>query len=137
MSVSRRVFLERTFLGVAAIAVATTVPAVVLKASEQVSVRGILANIEEDVCGLLKHHLFELNDETTRVAAATTVSGYLQALRAQGSIRDYVVVCDASNNPPSVVDAHEFHLTAWVRLTKSLNVPLKYSVYPYRELATT
>lgn len=70
---------------------------------------------------LAKRFLFELNDATTRELFVNTVTPILDRVQADRGITDYTIVCDESNNPPSVVDANEFVADIQVKPTKSIN----------------
>ncbi|RYD83838.1 MAG: hypothetical protein EOP84_07140 [Verrucomicrobiaceae bacterium] len=51
--------------------------------------------------------LGEFNDQITRNTVERSIVSYLKSLRSNKTIYDYQVVCDQTNNPPSVIDQHE------------------------------
>lgn len=54
--------------------------------------------------------LFEPNDAITRNQAAAVVSNALNDLISKRGIYDYVVVCDTSNNTPSIIQQNQLYI---------------------------
>ena len=65
--------------------------------------------------------LFELNDENSQRVFTKQVEGYLEEIRIRGAITDFVVVCDATNNVPEIVDSNVFVADIYIAPTKSPN----------------
>jgi hypothetical protein len=65
--------------------------------------------------------LFEQNDETTRARFRLAADGILRNVLAQRGILDYKVICDASNNPPELIQAKVFVADILVKPTTSIN----------------
>jgi hypothetical protein len=65
--------------------------------------------------------LFELNDDTTRSLFKNAANGFLQLIKDGRGLYDFKVVCDASNNPGSVVDANQFVADLFIKPVKSIN----------------
>ena len=59
--------------------------------------------IDDDIDNLLMLQVGEWNDKHTRTNVCHSIAKYLRA----HAIQDYVVTCDDSNNPPSVVDKNK------------------------------
>jgi hypothetical protein len=53
---------------------------------------------------------FQSNDDLTRMSVRSFLEGLMQGLMNNRHISDFKVVCDASNNPPSVVDRGELRV---------------------------
>lgn len=75
-----------------------------LSAFNNLHVRDLLITIEETIEDILENFLFEFNDSTTRLQIKTIVETYLDNVRTQGGIYDFVCVMDETNNPPEVID---------------------------------
>lgn len=65
--------------------------------------------------------LFEQNDEITRNLFINAVTPLLQSIVGERGITDFRVICDASNNPSSIIEANEFVADVFVKPTKSIN----------------
>ena len=65
--------------------------------------------------------LFEFNDEITRANFVNIVEPYLRDVQAKRGLVDFRVICDESNNTPSVVDNNEFRADIFLKPTKSIN----------------
>ena len=49
------------------------------------------------------------------------VEPFLRDVKGGGGIQDFKVVCDASNNPASVVDRNEFRGDIFIKPSRSIN----------------
>lgn len=67
-------------------------------------VRDLLISIEEAVEELLSNYLFDFNNPATRLEIKTRVESYLNSVKSNDGIYDYVVIMDETNNPPEVID---------------------------------
>lgn len=67
-------------------------------------VRDLLITIEETIEDILGHFLFEFNDSSTRLQIKTMVDSYLDNVRTQGGIYDYICIMDETNNTPDIID---------------------------------
>ena len=65
--------------------------------------------------------LFEFNDEITRANFVNIVEPYLRDVQAKRGLIDFRVICDESNNTPSIVDNNEFRADIFLKPTKSIN----------------
>ena len=65
--------------------------------------------------------LFEVNDEITRSLFANAANGFLGQIQDGRGLYGYKVVCDASNNPASIIDSNTFVADVFIKPTKSIN----------------
>ena len=71
--------------------------------------------------GISDNHYLKFNDDFTRAQFVSIVEPFLRDIQARGGITDFQVVCDGSNNPPSVVDANQFVGAIYVKPARSIN----------------
>ena len=90
-------------------------------AFSRINVRRLFMIIEKAIARAAKASLFEFNDEFTRSQFVSLVDPYLRAVQAGRGIYDYRVVCNASNNPPDLVDRNEFVGDIYIKPAKSVN----------------
>lgn len=90
-------------------------------AFDRINVRRLFIVIEKAIATASKYALFEFNDETTRQSFVSLVEPYLRNVKARRGIYDFRVVCDETNNTPTVIDRNEFIGDIYVKPTKSIN----------------
>lgn len=90
-------------------------------AFDRINVRRLFLNIERRVDSLAQSVLFEQNDTTTRAGFSSAVTSYLAEIKADRGLADFLVVCDESNNTPSVIDRNEFVADIYLQPTRSIN----------------
>ncbi len=90
-------------------------------AFDRINVRRLFITLEKSISTAAKQSLFEFNDDFTRTQFTSIVEPFLRDIQARGGITDFMVVCDASNNPPSVVDANQFVGAIYVKPARSIN----------------
>ena len=90
-------------------------------AFDRINVRRLFLNVQKRAESLAKGVLFEQNDATTRIGFASALNSYLSEVQARRGVTDFLVVCDDSNNTPSVVDRNEFVAEIFMKPTRSIN----------------
>ena len=90
-------------------------------AFDRINVRRLFINIEDRAEALAKAVIFEQNDDTTRLGFTNALTSYLSEVQARRGITDFQVVCDTTNNTPSVIDRNEFVAEVYVKPTRSIN----------------
>ncbi len=90
-------------------------------AFDRINVRRLFLILERTIKDFSKNVLFELNDETTRNNFTTQVNNYLSDVQARRGMTDFLVVADASNNTPDVIDRNEFVADIYVKPSRSIN----------------
>jgi len=81
----------------------------------------LFLNIEKRAKTAAQGVLFEQNDTLTRGGFASSMNGFLAQIKADRGLTDFFVVCDESNNTPSVIDANEFVAELYLQPTRSIN----------------
>jgi hypothetical protein len=90
-------------------------------AFDRINVRRLFLTIESTISRAARAQLFEFNDVITRSNFLNIVEPYLRDVKAKRGITDFLVVCDESNNTPTVIDANQFRADIYVKPARSIN----------------
>ena len=90
-------------------------------AFDRINVRRLFLTVEKALEAVANAQLFEFNDEITRANFSNVVEPYLRDVQAKRGLIDFRVICDETNNTPSVVDNNEFRADIFLKPTKSIN----------------
>ena len=90
-------------------------------AFDRINVRRLFIILEKTISRAAKYSLFEFNDEFTRAQFRTMVEPFLRAVKGRRGIYDFIVICDASNNTPQVIDSNEFVGDIYIKPARSIN----------------
>jgi hypothetical protein len=90
-------------------------------AFDRINVRRLFLTIESTISRAARAQLFEFNDVITRSNFLNIVEPYLRDVKAKRGITDFLVVCDESNNTPTVIDANQFRADIFVKPARSIN----------------
>ena len=90
-------------------------------AFDRINVRRLFLAVQKRAEQLAQGVLFEQNDAATRVGFASALNSYLSEVRSRRGVTDFLVVCDESNNTPSVIDRNEFVAEVFLKPTRSIN----------------
>jgi len=90
-------------------------------AFDRINVRRLFLTVEQALERTAQAQLFELNDELTRANFINIVEPYLRDVQAKRGVYDFLVICDATNNTPDVIDNNEFRADIYLKPTKSIN----------------
>ena len=90
-------------------------------AFDRINVRRLFLTIERVIGGAAKAQLFEQNDESQRSLFLNIVEPYMRDVQGRRGVTDFLVKCDASNNPPEAVDRGEFAAEIFVKPTRTIN----------------
>jgi len=90
-------------------------------AFDRINVRRLFIVLEKSISRAAKSMLFEFNDEFTRASFRNMVEPFLNGIKAQRGIQDYLVVCDTSNNTGDVIDRNEFIGDIFIKPARSIN----------------
>lgn len=96
---------------------ATTKPS----AFDRINVRRLFLILEKAISIAAKYMLFEFNDSFTRAQFRSMVEPYLRNIQGRRGITDFMVQCDESNNPGSVIDSNNFVASIYVKPARSIN----------------
>ena len=90
-------------------------------AFDRINVRRLFLTIERVISGAAKAQLFEQNDDAQRSLFLNIVEPYMRDVQGRRGVTDFLVKCDASNNPPEAVDRGEFFAEVFVKPTRTIN----------------
>jgi hypothetical protein len=90
-------------------------------AFDRINVRRLFLTVEATIARAAKAQLFEFNDVITRSNFLNIVEPYLRDVKAKRGITDFLVVCDESNNTPTVIDANQFKADIFIKPARSIN----------------
>ena len=90
-------------------------------AFDRINVRRLFLGIERAIGAAGRNVMFEFNDEFTRAEFVNIVEPFLREIKGRRGITDFRVVCDATNNPPSVVESNRFVASIFVKPAHSIN----------------
>ena len=88
---------------------------------DRINVRRLFNLLKKSIGDRAKFVLFELNDAFTRAAFRSEVTAYLDTIRSLGGIYDFRVICDETNNTPTIVDRNEFVCSIYLKPARSIN----------------
>lgn len=90
-------------------------------AFDRINVRRLFLTVEQALERTAQSQLFEINDQITRANFVNIVEPYLRDVQAKRGIYDFRVICDETNNTPSVIDNNEFRADIFLKPTKAIN----------------
>ena len=90
-------------------------------AFDRINVRRLFILLEKAIANAARFQLFEFNDEFTRAQFVSMVEPFLRDIQGRGGISDFLVVCDASNNTPQVVDSNRFQGDIFIKPSRAIN----------------
>lgn len=90
-------------------------------AFDRINVRRLFIVLEKAIQEVAKTFLFEFNDEFTQAQFRNVINPYLRDIQGRRGITDYLVVCDATNNTPQVVDSNQFVGDIYIKPERSIN----------------
>lgn len=88
-------------------------------AFDRVNVRMLFNYAERKIANSAKYVVFEQNDNTTRNSFVSMCTPLLDGIKANRGIEDYRIICDTSNNTPSVIANNQFVATFMLKPTYS------------------
>jgi len=100
----------------------------VLKNASSESLQGLNSRIlsavlQQDLENLLSPYVSSFNDEITRNQIANTLDDHLSELAAKRAIcNSWRIICDETNNSPSVIDSHRLNVTIYFQPNKTAEV---------------
>ena len=86
-----------------------------------VNVSRLFMYLRKRIAPIARTILFEQNDEASRARFRLATDGLLRAVLGGRGILDYKIICDASNNPPDIIQARVFVADILVKPTTSIN----------------
>ena len=93
-------------------------------AFSRVNVRRLFIVLEKAISSAAKQFLFEFNDDFTRAQFKAMVVPYLHTVKARRGIYDFLVVCDATNNTPDIIDNNQFVGDIYIKPARTIEFGL-------------
>ena len=90
-------------------------------AFDRINVRRLFLILERAIGKAAEQVMFEFNDEFTRAEFVNIVEPVLREVQGRRGITDFRVVCDETNNTPSVIDRNEFKADIFIKPARSIN----------------
>jgi phage tail sheath protein FI len=90
-------------------------------AFDRINVRRLFLVLERAIKAASQNVLFELNDEFTRAEFVNVVEPFLREVKGRRGVTDFRVVCDETNNTPSVIDSNRFVASIFIKPARSIN----------------
>lgn len=90
-------------------------------AFDRINVRRLFIVLEQAIKQAAQFSLFEFNDAFTQAQFVSLITPYLRQVQAQRGIEAFQVVCDSTNNTPSVVNANQFVGDIYIQPARSIN----------------
>ena len=83
----------------------------------RVNVRRLLAYMKRRGRRLAEQFVFEFNDEFTRAEITAIFNEFCQWVQNNRGLEEFLVVCDETNNPPSVREQNEMYIDVYIKPT--------------------
>lgn len=90
-------------------------------AFNRINVRRLFIVIEKAIAIAAQAMLFEFNNSFTQTRFKNMLNPYLRQIEGAQGIQDFLVVCDATNNTPQVIDANQFVGDIYIKPSRSIN----------------
>jgi len=90
-------------------------------AFDRINVRRLFTIVQKSIATAARFSLFEFNDAFTRAGFRNLIEPFLRDVQARRGIQDFKVVCDESNNTPTVIDRNEFVADIYIKPSRSIN----------------
>ena len=84
---------------------------------DRVNVRGLFNVIERALAKMSKYQIFELNDTFTRNKIVSMINPYLETVKSDRGIQDYLVVCNETNNTPDIISRNQLIVDIYIKPT--------------------
>lgn len=97
-------------------------------AFDHINVRRLFIVLEKTITKASRAQLFEFNDSFTQAQFVNLVTPFLRSVQGRRGITNFKVVCDDTNNTPSVVNGNQFVGDIYIVPNKSINYILLHFV---------
>jgi hypothetical protein len=84
-------------------------------ALDRINVRMMLIKIEPAIEEFLDNYIGEFNTAQTRAEVTSIIEGYLRGIEARNGIRGFKVICDTTNNTPTVIENNQMEVWTYVK----------------------
>ena len=98
-------------------------------AFRDINVRRLFTYCEQAILDTSKFYLFEFNDALTRSNLETTVVNFMNTVKANRGVYNFMVVCDETNNTSDVIDNNELYLDVLIKPSRAIdNITVRFTV---------
>ena len=73
--------------------------------------------IERALAKMSKSQVFEFNDVFTRNKIISIINPYLETVKSDRGIQDFMVICDATNNTPDIISRNQLIVDIYIKPT--------------------
>lgn len=87
-------------------------------ALNRVNVARLMLKIKRDLMIFLQDFVYEFNNVKNRTLIYNGIDNYLREIRSREGLYDYRVICDDTNNPPSIIDQNKLMIDIYVKPIK-------------------
>lgn len=84
---------------------------------DRINVRALFNTIERALKKMSRYQVMELNDSFTRNRIIAMMKPYLDTVKANRGIQDYMVVCDESNNTNDIISRNQLIVDIYIKPT--------------------
>ena len=90
-------------------------------AFDRINVRRLFIVLEKTIAAAAKFSLFEFNDSFTQAQFVALVTPFLRDVQGRRGIYNFQVVCDSTNNTPTVVNSNQFVGSIYIQPARTVN----------------
>lgn len=87
-------------------------------ALNRVNVARLMLKMKRDLMTFLQDFLYEFNNNKNRTLIFNGIDNYLRDIKSREGLIDYRLVCDDSNNTPSIIDQNKLIVDIYVKPAK-------------------
>jgi len=89
---------------------------------DKVGARRLVLSLQQHIEATIYQYDGKINDSTTRYHVAADIGAFGDELINRKAICDYTVVCDETNNPPSIIDNGELMVDVYFKQHRSIDI---------------
>ena len=89
-------------------------------ALDRVNVRRTMLRLERFVAQTARYFVYEPNNVNTRTRLVNALTPTFNSFKQSQGITDYLIRCDATTNPPDVIDRNELKIAIYVKPVKTV-----------------
>ena len=77
-----------------------------------------MITLQKSLTRALRPFVFEFNDAFTRDNVTSIIEAFMDDIRTRRGVVDYIVVCNTSNNTPTIIDQNQMIVDLFVKPTR-------------------
>jgi len=100
-------------------------------AFDAINVRRLFIVLEKAISKAAAYFLWEFNDSYTQAQVRNMINPYLRTIKGLRGIYDFLVVCDATNNTPEIIDMDMLVCDIYIQPARAIrNIQLNFIATP-------